>query len=74
MRAAGIGREEAVLDIGCGTGQTTRDAARIAVAGSVVGMDLSAAMLREARRRAAGEGLGNMSFERPSGRPGARGG
>ncbi|GAA1555316.1 methyltransferase domain-containing protein [Streptomyces globosus] len=61
--AAGIGRQEAVLDIGCGTGQTTRDAARAAVAGRAVGMDLSAAMLREARRRAAVEELRNVSFE-----------
>ncbi|MGP3919877.1 class I SAM-dependent methyltransferase [Nonomuraea sp. 10N515B] len=35
--------------MGCGTGQTTRDAARTAAPGAVLGVDLSAAMLRRAR-------------------------
>ena len=52
-----------VLDIGCGTGQTTRDAARAATGGSAVGVDLSARMLDYARRRAAEEGVTNASFE-----------
>jgi ubiquinone/menaquinone biosynthesis C-methylase UbiE len=43
--AAGIGESEVVLDIGCGTGQTTRDAARTAVRGFAVGVDLSARMI-----------------------------
>ena len=51
-----------VLDIGCGTGQSTRDAARLAPAGSAVGVDLSARMLDEARRRAAAEGVANVEF------------
>ena len=33
-RSYGIGPYDHVLDIGCGAGQTTRDAARIAKAGS----------------------------------------
>src|SRR5437763_2740920 len=41
-----------VLDIGCGSGQSTRDAARRASDGSALGLDLSEAMLAEARRRA----------------------
>ena len=54
---------EHVLDIGCGTGQTTRDAARAATKGSVLGVDLSAAMLAVARQLSAEEGLANVSFE-----------
>jgi SAM-dependent methyltransferase len=61
--AAGLGPAEHVLDIGCGTGQTTRDAARIATAGSALGVDLSAAMLAHARRRADEEGITNVQFE-----------
>jgi SAM-dependent methyltransferase len=49
-----------VLDVGCGNGLTTREAAR-RVAG-VTGVDLSARMLDIARRRAAAEGLANVSF------------
>jgi SAM-dependent methyltransferase len=52
-----------VLDIGCGAGQTTREAARVAVKGSVVGVDTSAEMLEVARRRGAEEGLRNVGFE-----------
>ncbi len=52
-----------VLDIGCGTGKSTRDAARLASAGGVLGVDLSAKMLERARERSASEGLTNISFE-----------
>ncbi|MGY1808652.1 class I SAM-dependent methyltransferase [Blastococcus sp. SYSU D00669] len=51
--AAGIGPGERVLDIGCGTGSTTREAGRRAVSGAVLGVDLSSAMLAVARRAAA---------------------
>jgi SAM-dependent methyltransferase len=61
--AAAIANSDHVLDIGCGTGRTTRDAARTASQGSVLGIDLSAAMLEVARRRAASEGLTNVRFE-----------
>ena len=60
---AAIARPERVLDVGCGTGQTTRDAARCAVDGEALGVDLSGRMLDHARRRAAAEGLTNVSFE-----------
>jgi SAM-dependent methyltransferase len=53
-----------VIDIGCGTGRPTRDAARASGTGSVIGFDLSEVMLAEARRRAAAEGLTNVRFER----------
>jgi ubiquinone/menaquinone biosynthesis C-methylase UbiE len=61
--AAALGATDRVLDIGCGTGKTTRDAARAASAGSVLGVDLSSAMLDVARRRAAEEGVDNVRFE-----------
>jgi SAM-dependent methyltransferase len=60
---ADVGATHQVLDIGCGTGRSTRDAARTAVSGSAHGVDLSAQMLEDARRRAAAEGLGNVTFE-----------
>ncbi|MGH3377020.1 MAG: class I SAM-dependent methyltransferase [Actinoallomurus sp.] len=53
-----------VLDIGCGTGQTTRDAARAASPGTALGIDVSGPMLAPARRRAETEGLRNVSFVR----------
>ncbi|HZS92898.1 MAG TPA: methyltransferase domain-containing protein [Chloroflexota bacterium] len=63
LDAAGIGAGDRVLDIGCGTGQTTRDAARAAVSGSALGLDLSARMIALARQLAAAEGLANVGFE-----------
>jgi len=59
-----VGPRDRVLDIGCGAGQTSRDAARIATQGSVVGVDVSEEMLQVARRRSAEEGLRNVVFER----------
>jgi SAM-dependent methyltransferase len=41
-RACGVQPHHNVLDIGCGTGQTTREAARMARAGSALGVDISA--------------------------------
>lgn len=57
-----IASGDAVLDIGCGTGKSTRDAARIAVQGSALGVDLSARMLERAREQSAADGLANVSF------------
>lgn len=54
---------DAVLDVGCGTGSSTREAARVAAPGPVLGVDLSSLMVEEARRRAAAEGLTNVAFE-----------
>jgi len=61
--AAAIGAADQVLDIGCGTGSTTRAAARTAPSGSALGVDLSSAMVEVARRRAAADGLTNARFE-----------
>jgi len=63
LATAAITSVERVLDIGCGAGQTTRDAARAAARGSALGVDLSARMLEHARRRAAEEGVTNASFQ-----------
>jgi ubiquinone/menaquinone biosynthesis C-methylase UbiE len=51
-----------VLDIGCGAGQTTREAARAAASGSALGIDISAPRLARARRLARQEGLRNIGF------------
>lgn len=60
--AAAIQPTDRVLDVGCGTGQNTRDAGRAASSGWALGVDLSAPMLDYARRAAEAEGLTNVSF------------
>ncbi|MGW0391233.1 class I SAM-dependent methyltransferase [Streptomyces sp. NPDC003042] len=62
LDAASIGARERVLDIGCGAGRTTRLAARQAVEGGALGLDLSAPMLERARASADREGLENVTF------------
>src|SRR5262245_13228824 len=57
-----VNTTDSVLDIGCGTGQSTRDLARVASAGSATGLDLSGVMLDHARGLAASEGLANITF------------
>jgi SAM-dependent methyltransferase len=61
-RAYALRRDDDVLDIGCGTGQTTREAARTAPDGSVVGVDVSAEMIDGARELAEADGLHNVTF------------
>ena len=63
-RACGVRRHDHVLDVGCGTGQTTRQAARVATAGSALGVDLSAPMIDRARALTRAEGLSNVTFQR----------
>jgi SAM-dependent methyltransferase len=62
LEAAAIQADERVLDVGCGTGETTRDCARAACNGSALGVDLSSQMLALARDTAAAEGLTNIEF------------
>jgi SAM-dependent methyltransferase len=61
--AAAIEATAKVLDIGCGSGQTTRDAARCATAGSALGVDLSSHMIELARRLAEQEHVTNATFQ-----------
>ena len=52
-----------MLDVGCGTGLTTREAARAAAPGPVLGVDVSERMLERARELAAAEELDNVRYE-----------
>ena len=61
LAAAELHPGEHVLDVGCGTGSTTRAAAVRCAPGHALGVDLSAAMVEVARSSAAG--LVNVSFE-----------
>ena len=61
--ALGIGPGDQVVDIGCGTGLTTREAARAAAPGNVVGVDVSERMLERARQVTAAERLDNVRYE-----------
>jgi SAM-dependent methyltransferase len=62
-RACAVQRDEHVLDIGCGSGQTTRQAGRAARAGSALGVDISATAVERARGLVRAEGPGNVTFE-----------
>lgn len=62
MAAAELGTQSLVLDVGCGTGRSTVEAAKAAGDGSALGVDLSSAMLRVARERAEREGVANARF------------
>ena len=64
LRAAHrISPGEGVVDIGCGAGLTTREAARAAAPGRVVGVDVSERMLERARQKTAAERLDNVRYE-----------
>jgi SAM-dependent methyltransferase len=64
LRAAyGIRAGDEAVDIGCGAGLTTREAARAAAPGRVVGVDVSERMLDRARQSTAADGLDNVSYE-----------
>ncbi|MBB5158492.1 class I SAM-dependent methyltransferase [Saccharopolyspora phatthalungensis] len=62
LAAAAIHDTANVLDIGCGSGQTTRDAARCATAGTALGVDLSSRMIELARGLAERERVANATF------------
>jgi demethylmenaquinone methyltransferase / 2-methoxy-6-polyprenyl-1,4-benzoquinol methylase len=53
-----------VLDIGCGTGELTRQLAHRFPASTVVGVDFTGAMLREAVRRGSGPGRAPAGYGR----------
>lgn len=53
-----------VLDVGCGGGWTSREAAlQVGIGGRVCGVDISAALVKEAARRATDAGVRNVRFE-----------
>jgi SAM-dependent methyltransferase len=63
LEASGLHPGERVLDVGCGNGATTLDAAeRVAPGGEAVGVDIMALMLGLARSRADAAGLRNVQF------------
>lgn len=65
LSAAAIARGEAVLDVACGTGLVTLEAASLAgPQATVLGTDLSGEMLEAARRAAGQRGLAQVSFAR----------
>lgn len=64
LAAMVVDQADRILDIGCGSGQTTRDAARAATLGSALGVDISEEMLERARWCSAEEGVSNVVFER----------
>jgi SAM-dependent methyltransferase len=61
--AARLESGERALDVGCGQGTTTLEAAqRVAPEGAAVGVDISPPLVRLARQRAAAAGVGNVEF------------
>jgi len=75
LTAAALDPGERVLDVGCGNGAVSLEAARVVGGnGQVTGLDLSATMLKVARRRAKEQGIAvdfvqgdaqTISFEQP---------
>jgi ubiquinone/menaquinone biosynthesis C-methylase UbiE len=65
LALASLAPGEHVLDLACGTGLVTLDAARrVSPHGKVLGTDLSGQMVEVARRRALEQQLTNVSFQR----------
>lgn len=62
VAVAKLAADDIVLEIGCGTGATTRALALRVPAGEVVAVDLSGPMLELARTGASKAGLGNVDF------------
>lgn len=63
LDAAEIGAGDRVLDLGCGNGGTTLDAAaRITPIGSITAIDISAPMIDRAKERSVAAGLTNVTY------------
>ena len=64
MDRAALRQGDRVIDVGCGFGETSLELARrVGVGGKVLGIDISTAMLEEARKGAAAAHLANAHFE-----------
>jgi len=63
FEACAIEVHDRVIDVGCGTGETTREAARLAPSGNVLGVDIVERSIERARASAAAEGIQNIRFE-----------
>ena len=66
LDAAALNSGEAVLDVGCGCGATTREAAGAVAPGLALGADLSAPMLDRARATPHAPGSPTSSSCRPT--------
>jgi SAM-dependent methyltransferase len=62
-RSSDVQTHEQVLDVGCGSGLSTREAARTAQAGGALGVDISAPAIERARELARAQGIRNVTFE-----------
>ncbi len=62
-RASDVQPHEQVLDVGCGSGLSTREAARTAQEGGALGVDISASAIERARGLAQAQGVRNVTFE-----------
>ena len=63
MEALAPARDERILDVGCGSGQTALQLGQaVGQRGVVVGLDVSRPLLDVARRRAAESGVASVSF------------
>ncbi|MCA0922811.1 class I SAM-dependent methyltransferase [Pseudooceanicola nanhaiensis] len=62
LDTADISSTDRIIDIGCGTGASTLEAARRVPTGKVLGVDISEPLLARAARRAKAEGMQNASF------------
>lgn len=64
MDRAALRQGERVIDVGCGFGETSLELARrVGQGGGVLGIDISTAMLEEARKATASAGLANTHFK-----------
>lgn len=63
LGAAALSPHDHVLDVGCGCGATTLDAARVVARGTSTGIDLSEPMLARARQNAARSDVANAYFK-----------
>ena len=63
FEACAINQSDRVIDIGCGNGQTTLEAGRLAPKGNVLGIDIVERSIEKARAAAAAAGLQNVRFE-----------